>query len=189
MRNLGASGADVAVAVNVSARSIGRADFARKVIQALNNHDVAPERLIIEVTETALLTDPARAARVLTDLAEAGVTISIDDFGRGHTSLGYLSALPVHELKIDRSFVTDMRENPAHAAIVRSIIDLGHNLSMRVVAEGIETDDVVATLRHYDCDIAQGFLLARPMPAADLDRSLVQTANRVLPPPSAISAA
>jgi diguanylate cyclase (GGDEF)-like protein len=189
MRNLGALGADVAVAVNCSARSIGRADFARKVIQALSNHDVAPERLIIEVTETALLTDPARAARVLTDLAEAGVTISLDDFGRGHTSLGYLSALPVHELKIDRSFVTDMRENRAHAAIVRSIIDLGHNLSMRVVAEGIETDDVVATLRQYNCDIAQGFLLARPMPAEDLDRWLVQTANRVLPPPSAISAA
>lgn len=189
MRNLSALGSDVAVAVNVSARNIGRADFARKVIQALSDFDVTPERLIIEVTETALLTDPARAARVLTDLAQAGVSVSLDDFGRGHTSLGYLSALPVHELKIDRSFVTDMSENPAHAAIVRSIIDLGHNLSMRVVAEGIETEDVLATLRQYSCDLAQGFLLARPMPAEDLEHLLAHIAKPVLPPQRAINAA
>ena len=127
-----------------------------------------PERLIIEVTETALLIDPARAARALRELTEAGVSVSLDDFGRGQTSLGYLSALPLQELKIDRSFVTDMQDNPAHAAIVRSVIDLGHNLSMRVVAEGIETADVLATLREYDCDLAQGFLLARPMPVSRL---------------------
>ena len=121
------------------------------------------------MTETALLIDPARAAEVLEQLAAAGVTVSLDDFGQGQTSLGYLSRLPVHELKIDRSFVTDMHENPAHAAIVRSIIDLGHNLSMRVVAEGIETETVLATLREYECDVAQGFFLARPMPAASLE--------------------
>jgi EAL domain-containing protein (putative c-di-GMP-specific phosphodiesterase class I) len=165
-------GFDLAVAVNVSARSIVRPDFAQEVIGALARHTVAPERLIVEVTETALLIDPARAAEILEQLAAAGVTVSLDDFGQGQTSLGYLSRLPVHELKIDRSFVTDMHENPAHAAIVRSIVDLGHNLSMRVVAEGIETETVLATLREYECDVAQGFFLARPMAAASVERWL-----------------
>jgi diguanylate cyclase (GGDEF)-like protein len=143
--------------------------FSRECIWVALPYAVAPVRLIVEVTETALLIDPARAAEVLEQLAAAGVTVSLDDFGQGQTSLGYLSRLPVHELKIDRSFVTDMHENPAHAAIVRSIVDLGHNLSMRVVAEGIETETVLATLREYECDVAQGFFLARPMPAASLD--------------------
>ena len=120
---------------------------------------------------------------MLTELAQAGVRISLDDFGRGQTSLGYLSALPVHELKIDRSFVTDMCVNVAHAAIVRSIIDLGHNLSMRVVAEGIETDEVLDVLRGVGCDLAQGFLLARPMPASTLDHWLERSAQ-----PAAIAA-
>jgi EAL domain-containing protein (putative c-di-GMP-specific phosphodiesterase class I) len=155
--------------VNVSARTVVRPEFAREVIAALQRSEVAPDRLIVEVTETALLIDPARAADVLAELAAAGVTVSLDDFGQGQTSLGYLSRLPVHELKIDRSFVTDMDENPAHAAIVRSVIDLGHNLSMLVVAEGIETEAVLAMLRGYACDIAQGYFLARPMPAASLD--------------------
>jgi diguanylate cyclase len=176
IRDLGTPESELAVAVNVSGRSIGRADFATRIIEAVGAFDVPPERLIIEVTETALLTDPARAVVVLTELARAGVAVSIDDFGSGQTSLGYLSALPVRELKIDRSFVTDMLENAAHGAIVRSIVDLGHNLSMRVVAEGIETEDALTTLRECGCDVAQGFLLGRAMPAADLDRWLTRTA-------------
>ena len=187
-RRLDAAGSDLAVAVNVSARSIGRTDFAPRVIQALIDLRVAPERLVIEVTETALLTDPARAARVLSELAQAGVRISVDDFGRGHTSLRYLSALPVDELKIDRSFVTDMCENAAHAAIVRSIIDLAHNLSMRVVAEGIETDEVLAALREGHCDLAQGFLLARPMAARALDQWLARISEPFAPPSAAVTA-
>ncbi len=176
---LGDRGVDLAVAVNASARSISRSDFSGRVIEALDRAGLSAERLIVEVTETALLTDPDRAACVLTELADAGVKVSIDDFGRGQTSLGYLSALPVCELKIDRSFVTDMGENTSHAAIVRSMIDLGHNLSMHVVAEGIETDAVLAMLRHYGCDVAQGFLLARPMPLAALGPWLAdRPANR-----------
>ena len=95
--------------------------------------------------------------------------VSIDDFGQGQTSLGYLSNLPVHELKIDKSFVGDMLTNPAHSAIVRSIVDLGHNLDMRVVAEGVETDAVLLGLREAGCDVAQGFLIARPMPFKKLE--------------------
>jgi len=102
-------------------------------------------------------------AKVLAELTAAGVNVSLDDFGRGQTSLGYLSALPIDELKIDKGFVMDMLENPAHAAIVRSIVDLGHNLELRVVAEGVETEEILSVLRETGCDVVQGFLLARPM--------------------------
>ncbi|HEX4672827.1 MAG TPA: EAL domain-containing protein [Solirubrobacteraceae bacterium] len=172
VRELATGSWDMCVAVNVSARSIGRASFASDVLQALGDLDVAPDRLIIEVTETALLSDPQRAADVLARLAAAGVRISLDDFGTGQTSLGYLSALPIHELKIDRTFVGDMLHNQAHAAIVRSIIDLGHNLELRVVGEGVETDLVLASLHDSGCDVAQGFLLARPMPRDEIERWL-----------------
>jgi EAL domain-containing protein (putative c-di-GMP-specific phosphodiesterase class I) len=165
---LGSAAAALSVAVNVSARNIGRPGFAEEVIAILDEAGVPAERLIVEVTETALLTNPERAAAALAALAHAGVSISIDDFGRGQTSLGYLSDLPIHELKIDRSFVTDMPSNPAHAAVVRSIVDLGHNLGLRVVGEGVEDDETLALLRECRCDIAQGFLLARPMPEAAL---------------------
>jgi diguanylate cyclase (GGDEF)-like protein len=162
--NLGASPPNLNVSVNVSARSIGRVEIAQEVVDTLERIGVPPERLTIEVTETALLVDPARAAAVLRRLALAGVRISLDDFGQGQTSLGYLSELPIHELKIDKSFVIDMLENDAHAAIVRSIIDLGHNLNLQVIAEGIETVDVLASLQAARCDLAQGYFIARPMP-------------------------
>jgi diguanylate cyclase (GGDEF)-like protein len=179
---------DVAVAVNISARSLSRPDFADGVVEALDRHAIPARRLIIEVTETALLTDPGRAATILGTLSRYGVRISIDDFGSGQTSLGYLSTLPVDELKIDRSFVSDMLDSPAHQAIVRSIVDLGHNLSLRVVGEGVETSSVLASLRSAGCDEAQGYLLARPMPQAKLlewlDRALgpVPTTEPWLPP-------
>jgi diguanylate cyclase (GGDEF)-like protein len=159
------SDGELKVAVNVSARSVCRSDFAQGVIRTLAKLAIPARRLIVEVTETALLTDPARAAKVLAELTAAGVNVSLDDFGRGQTSLGYLSALPIDELKIDKSFVMDMLENPSHAAIVRSIVDLGHNLRLRVVAEGVETEEILDALRKTGCDVAQGFLLARPMTA------------------------
>lgn len=160
---LGDEHGELAVAVNVSARSLCRDVFADDVIAILQESGVLADRLIIEVTETALLTDPRRAASVLDRLAEHGVGISVDDFGQGQTSLAHLSVLPIHELKIDRGFVADMLENPAHLSIVRSIIDLGHNLDLRVVGEGVETEEVLEALRTAGCDIAQGFLMAKPM--------------------------
>jgi EAL domain-containing protein (putative c-di-GMP-specific phosphodiesterase class I) len=158
----------------VSARSLSKPDFARRVQAALAKADVPATRLIVEITETALIADPERAGAALAQLDAAGVRVSIDDFGKGQTSLGYLSKLPVHELKIDMSFVFDMLTNPAHAAIVRSIVDLGHNLHMRVVGEGVETVEVLAGLKHAGCDVAQGFLLARPMPLDRLERWLAE---------------
>lgn len=172
LRALAADDPDLRVAVNVSARSVSRESFAGDVMLALEDTGMPAERLIVEVTETALMTDPERAAEVLAQLAGVGVEISLDDFGQGQTSLGYLSALPIHELKIDKSFVADVLENAAHAAIVRSIIDLGHNLELRVVAEGVETDPILANLRDAGCDVAQGYLLARPMPFLDIERWL-----------------
>ncbi|MBV9411177.1 MAG: EAL domain-containing protein, partial [Acidimicrobiia bacterium] len=153
IRELGRHHESLAVAVNVSARSLSKPDFARRVQDALERADVPPTRLIIEITETALITDPERARGSLAKLDAHGVQVSIDDFGQGQTSLGYLSDLPVHELKIDKSFVFDMLTEPAHAAIVRSIVDLGHNLHMRVVAEGVETDAVLLGLREAGCDV------------------------------------
>lgn len=174
---LGPAAGELSVAVNVSARNIGRATFADDVIEILRDVNMPPRRLIVEVTETALLTDPEHAAAVLARLAATGVSVSIDDFGRGQTSLGYLSDLPIHELKIDRSFVADIQHNERHAALVRSMIDLGHNLALRVVGEGVETEDILARLRDCGCDVAQGFLLARPMPAEALARWLEQSGS------------
>jgi diguanylate cyclase (GGDEF)-like protein len=158
----------VGVAVNVSARNLGARDFAHRVTDILTTAGFPADRLTVELTETAIVDDPARAIDVLADLAAAGVHVSIDDFGQGQTSLRYLSVLPVHELKIDRQFVSSMLRNPADRAIVRSIIDLGHNLGMHVVAEGVETEPVLDALRVFGCDVAQGFLIAHPMPAGAL---------------------
>ena len=145
--DLGAAQAELRVAVNVSARNLVRGTFPAEVLAILGEVGLPPERLIVEVTETALLADPLGAAAALRELSEVGVSISLDDFGRGQTSLAYLSALPLDELKIDRSFVSDMLHNKAHDAIVRSIVDLGHNLGLQVVAEGVETGETLAGLR------------------------------------------
>jgi diguanylate cyclase (GGDEF)-like protein len=158
---------ELSVAINVSARSVVSDDFAMMIIDALERHKVEPRRLVIEMTETALLVDPAGAASVLRVLARHGVRVSIDDFGSGQTSLSYLSTLPISELKIDRIFVSDVLEDAGHAAIVQSIVDLGHNLGLRVVGEGVETGAVLDHLRSTGCDEAQGYVLARPM---SLDR-------------------
>ena len=101
-------------------------------------------------------------------LHRAGIRISIDDFGTGQTSLSYLSALPIDEIKIDRSFIADMTESTGHHAIIRSIVELGHNLGFDVVGEGVETAEIASALQATACDVAQGYLYARPMPAAEL---------------------
>ncbi|MBI1378513.1 MAG: EAL domain-containing protein [Frankiales bacterium] len=159
---------DLTVAVNVSARNLSRLDFAERVAAALTTSGVPADRLVVEITETALLSDPARAAVVLLALSELGVRVSLDDFGVGQTSLAHLASLPVDELKIDRGFVTDMVDDHTHAAIVRSIVDLAHSLALRVVAEGVETTAASSALRDVGCDLAQGFLYSRPVPLADL---------------------
>jgi diguanylate cyclase len=161
-------GIHLSVAVNVSARNLSHAGFAERVQAALALSPVPNGSLIVEITETALLTDVERATENLVRLAASGVPVSIDDFGRGQTSLGYLSRLPLHELKIDRSFVTDLLVDSAHLAIVRSVVELSHNLGLVVVAEGVEDEATLARLRELKCDVAQGYVLARPMPAPEV---------------------
>ena len=168
LNRFGPASQSLTVAVNVSARNLSSASFASSIVRALHDANVDAHRLYIEVTETALMTDPVRAAAVLGELDRAGVRLSIDDFGSGQTSLAYLSTLPIHELKIDRSFITDMLDHNGHTAIVHSIIDLGHNLGFSVVGEGVETRLVLNELAASGCDVAQGFLFTRPIPVEDL---------------------
>jgi diguanylate cyclase len=162
----GSATAGLEVAINVSARNLSDPGFAARLLAIVAESGVAPERLIVEITETALFIDPDAARVCLGTLHDAGIVLSIDDFGQGQTSLAYLAALPVDELKIDRAFVSRVVADPTHAAIVRSIIQLGHTLGLRVVAEGIERDAEYAHLVALGADIAQGYLIARPMSAA-----------------------
>jgi diguanylate cyclase (GGDEF)-like protein len=163
-----ADGIDLAVAVNLSVRNIADADLPETVAGLLSDHRVLPSRLVLELTESTLMADPARAKDVLVRLNRMGVGISIDDFGTGYSSLTYLSELPVTELKIDRSFVKNMATSDGDAFIVRAAIDLGRNLGLRVVAEGVEDESVWRALAELGCDVAQGYYLSRPVPAAEL---------------------
>src|SRR5450759_5263400 len=140
--------------------------------------------LELEVTESALMTEPGRAQRLLERLARLGVAISVDDFGAGYTSLGQLKDLPVRELKVDRSFVTTMTEDRSNALIVHSVVDLGHNLGLTIVAEGVETAEALTALAGVGCDVAQGYHLARPMPVDAFDTWAAVFATRVPGPAS-----
>jgi diguanylate cyclase len=164
---------DLSVAINVSARNLGHPSLVPLLINSLAAARIEPARFYVEITETALMTDPERAAVVLQDLRRAGIGISIDDFGTGQTSLGYLVALPIDEIKIDRTFISDMTVSVGHHSIVQSIIDLGHNLGLHVVGEGVETDEIASALIAAGCEVAQGYLYARPMPAEELSDWLV----------------
>ena len=164
----GSAGERISISVNVSARNLTQASFASNVLAALNERSVPSSRLILEITETAIFTDIGRAQRTLTSLVDAGVRISIDDFGQGQTSLGLLSHLPIHELKVDRAFVTDMMTNDAHRAIVHSVVDLAHNLGFLIVAEGVENNETLEALSQMGCDFAQGFGITPAMPGSAL---------------------
>jgi diguanylate cyclase (GGDEF)-like protein len=186
-------GLDIALAVNLSAANLADPALPDDIEQLLHRMDVPPDRLTLEITESTAMADPARARTLLVRLRELGVGLSIDDFGTGHSSLAYLSALPVTELKIDRSFVMSIATDDGDAAIVRSTIDLGHNLGLRVVAEGVEDDATLHWLRDHGCDLAQGYGLSRPLPAADvaawLDRWGATVERAGVCPPTAASAA
>ena len=157
-------GYDLVVAVNLSPRVVGDGNLPRLVAQRLAATGVKPDRLTLELTETGLVTDPARVASVLHRLAEMGVRTSIDDFGTGYSSLSRLSDLPVAEVKIDKSFVFAMAGGSGET-LVRSIVDLGHNLNLRVVAEGVEDPVTIERLRQLRCNAVQGFHLSRALPA------------------------
>ena len=166
LQDLGPIAQGFGIAVNVSARDIISPGFAQRVVEAVRNGGIAPYRLTIEVTETMVLADPERASAALGRLRDAGIRTSLDDFGQGQTSLAHIASMPLSELKIDRLFVADATDNPAHAAIVRSVVDLAHDVGMVVVAEGVEDVATLAALARLGTDIAQGWVIARPQPAA-----------------------
>jgi diguanylate cyclase (GGDEF)-like protein len=161
-------GLDIRIAVNLSARLLQEANLVETIADLLAYHSVKPESLELEITESAVMADPAHALGLLRRLHEMGIQLSIDDFGTGYSSLAYLHRLPVNEVKIDKSFVVGLSGGSDGATIARSIIDLGHNLGLIVVAEGVEDEATYQLLAGMACDLAQGFYLSRPVPPQDL---------------------
>jgi EAL domain-containing protein (putative c-di-GMP-specific phosphodiesterase class I) len=161
-------GLNLCVGVNLSARNLLDVHLPDTVGELLARWEVPPSLLELEITESTILADPIRAMHVLSRLSGMGVRLAIDDFGTGYSSLAYLKRLPVDALKIDKSFVQGMEADENDAVIVKSTIDLGRNLGLRVVAEGVETKEAWRQLLVLGCDVAQGYYLSRPVPAAEL---------------------
>jgi diguanylate cyclase (GGDEF)-like protein len=172
------AGHAVTVAVNVTFTDLLDAEFPLEIAAALAQQDVEPDALILEVTECSIMCDAEGVGHVLARLSELGVRISLDDFGTGYSSLMHLKALPVSEVKIDRSFVSDMKSDATDNAIVRSTIALAHNLGMRVVAEGVEDQATWDTLNALECELIQGYHLSRPLAPGDADAFLAAHPTR-----------
>lgn len=164
------AGRPLRVAVNISARALQDPALLARVTATLREHAVPPASLTVEITEDALRCDPAQALTVLSQLSQIGVRLAIDDFGTGFSSLAYLKRLPVHEIKIDKSFVVGLEAGTRDEAIVRSMIDLGHSLGLTVVAEGIEDEPTLRQVAALRCDSGQGYFMSQPLPAAALER-------------------
>jgi diguanylate cyclase (GGDEF)-like protein/PAS domain S-box-containing protein len=169
------NGAPIHIAVNISAKSLLDQALPSKIHSMLTKWDVDPRFLKIEITESSIMADPAHALAVMSMLQSMGVRLSVDDFGTGYSSLTHLRELPIDEIKIDKSFVSGMTTSEADAAIVRTVIDLGHNLGKQVCAEGVEDEATWNMLRDLGCDLAQGFWISRPVNGTELMDWLVKT--------------
>jgi EAL domain-containing protein (putative c-di-GMP-specific phosphodiesterase class I) len=154
---------DLRVAVNVSARQFRDSHLLQTIGQALSESELSPEHLEIEITESTVMASAEIVVANVEALRERGVRISIDDFGTGYSSLNYLKRFPIHSLKIDRSFVTEVVTNPADAGIVRAIVEMAHGLKLNVVAEGVETKDQFQFLQRFGCDEMQGYWVSPPL--------------------------
>jgi diguanylate cyclase len=180
------SGTKIDVAVNVSAASLLNVEFPTEVRRLLAEAGVAPRSLTLEITESSIMADPTRCIHVLSALSGMGLQLAVDDFGTGYSSLSQLKQLPVDELKIDKSFILDMTSDDDDATIVRSTVDLGHNLGLRVVAEGVEDRGTWQAVSALGCDVVQGFYLSRAIAATSLTRWLEEWQRgrdtSVLPP-------
>jgi diguanylate cyclase (GGDEF)-like protein len=172
------AGKPLALAVNISADDISDVRFDSRIAGMLSRHQLPPSLLTLELTESGFIDEPTRALRMLDAITALGVNLSIDDFGTGYSSLSHLARMPVHEMKIDRSFVQGLESDPETAPVVRSAIDMGHGLGLKVVAEGIETEKAAARLRDFGCDVAQGYHYARPLALAAFE-SWIEGRERV----------
>jgi EAL domain-containing protein (putative c-di-GMP-specific phosphodiesterase class I) len=155
------------ISINLSTRDLMDHELPTRLDSLLRRHGAKAAGFCLEITESAIMDDPQRAQATLARLAEAGFKLSIDDFGTGYSSLAYLKQLPVHELKIDKSFVMAMDQDRGDAMIVRSTIELAHNLGLSVVAEGVESEAIVQALQALGCDQAQGYHYSKPVPLDD----------------------
>jgi diguanylate cyclase (GGDEF)-like protein len=162
------AGLKLTVAVNLSARNLQDPQLPDQVARLLQGYDLGPGWLHLEITESVIMADPSRAMEILNQLSKMGISLAIDDFGTGYSSLGYLKKLPVDEIKIDKSFVKEMAVEEGDAMIVRSTVDLAHNLGLKVVAEGVETEEIFDRLIALGCDAAQGYYISRPISPDDL---------------------
>jgi diguanylate cyclase len=169
------------VSVNLSAANVTDLDLPAKVAAALARHGLPPRALTLELVEDTLMSSPQRARTVLSGLRAIGVATSIDDYGTGYSSLAYLRHLPADELKLDREFTVDLLTDPRAAAIVQHTVALAHALDLRLVAEGVEDAATLDLLARLGCDVAQGFLVARPMPVDDFLTWLTDHAPQPLP--------
>ncbi|MEB2398569.1 EAL domain-containing protein [Parapusillimonas granuli] len=160
------------VAVNLSAAQLKNRDVVQVVAQALRDADCPADALDLEITESMLMENPEKVSRTLQGLCDLGVRLSIDDFGTGYSSLNYLKSFPIHELKIDQTFIRDIPGEAGHASIVKAIIDLAHSMELIVVAEGVETAEQKAFLERERCDELQGYLFSKPLPAHQLGQLL-----------------
>lgn len=176
------------VAVNLSARVLYDADVVDLINRTIKIWGIRPEQLVLEVTESAMMVDPKTSMETLSRFHDLGVKLSIDDFGTGYSSLAYVKKMPVDELKIDKSFVMNMDKDKGDAMIVRTVIDMAHNFEITVTAEGVESQAILEQLAELGCDGAQGFHIARPMPAADLITWLHDSPWAKQPGPRAASA-
>ncbi|MGD2112233.1 MAG: EAL domain-containing protein [Gammaproteobacteria bacterium] len=161
------AGYELSVAVNLSVHNLRDPRLPELVGEILSRHGLDARLLTLEITESAVMTDPEQCQAILTRLHGMGVSLSIDDFGTGYSSLSYLKRMPVQKLKIDRSFVRDMVRDSDDAIIVRSTIDLAHNLGLKTIAEGVETEETLAVLQAMHCDMVQGYLISRPLAAQE----------------------
>jgi diguanylate cyclase (GGDEF)-like protein/PAS domain S-box-containing protein len=177
-------GDDFVVSINLSARQLVEPNFADQVADVIAKSGVHASNLCLEITETAFMEDAEAVMRVIEHMRELGVRFAIDDFGTGYSSLGYLKRFSVDTVKIDRAFVEGLADNPDDVAIVTAVVGLAHALGLRVVAEGVETEQQLGVLLDLDCDEAQGYFFAPPQPAADLE-ALVSSSRRWRPPGSA----
>ncbi len=163
------TGNSLSLAVNISADDLSDPRFDSRVAALLMRHELPPSLLTLELTESGFIEDPDRALQMLDALSALGIGLSVDDFGTGYSSLSHLARMPVNEVKIDSSFVQGLESDPEFATVVRSAIDMGHGLGLKVVAEGIESQAAAVMLREFRCDIAQGYLYAKPMPREALE--------------------
>ena len=171
---------DTNVAVNLSMWNLEAQELPEQIESLLRDTGVSPENLELEITETSIMNDPQRVIRTLNRIRDLGVQFAIDDFGTGYSSFAYLTKLPVSCIKIDKSFVQNIESDRDSSVIVRSIIDLGHNLGLKVVAEGVETAQAMELLRTFQCDEVQGYYLCRPITAEMMTKFLME-------PPAAVT--